>query len=54
MYSQDLKDIKYFEDKSPEFISSIAPLLKPIKASKGEYIYLKGDAVDGVYFIKRG
>lgn len=54
MYSQDLKDIKYFDHKSPEFIASIAPLLKPLKAAKGDYIYLKGDVVDGVYFIKRG
>ena len=54
MYSQDLKEIKYFSGKSPEFISSMAPLLKPLKANKGDYIYLKGDIVDGVYFIKRG
>lgn len=32
----------------------MAPLLKPVKVSKGEYIYLKGDSIDGVYFIKKG
>lgn len=54
MYSQYLEGIKYFKDKSPWFIAAVAPLLKPVKVSKGEYIYLKGDAIDGIYFIKKG
>lgn len=54
MYSQQLEGIKFFESKSPKFIASLAPLLKPVKIAKGEYIYLKGDSIDGLYFIKKG
>ena len=28
--------------------------MKPIKVTKGEYIFLKGDSIDGIYFIKKG
>lgn len=54
MYSQELEGIKYFEDKNPRFIAAMAPLLKPVKVSKGEFIFLKGDTIDGIYFIKKG
>ena len=54
MYSQKLEGIQYFSGKKPSFIATVAPLLKPVKVSKGEYIYLKGDAIDGIYFIKQG
>ena len=32
----------------------MAPKLKPVKVCKGEYIFLKGDSLDGIYFIKKG
>lgn len=32
----------------------MAPLLKPVKVAKGEYVFLKGDVIDGIYFIKKG
>ncbi len=54
MYSEELKNIKFFKNKSPKFVASVAPLLKPLKVCKGEYIYLKGDSLDGIYFIKKG
>ena len=52
--SQPLKGIRFFEDKSPQFIAALAPKLKPLKVSKGDYIFLKGDPLDGIYFIKNG
>lgn len=32
----------------------MAPLLKPVKIEQGDYVYHKGDLIDGVYFIKEG
>ncbi len=54
MYTENIGSIHYFQNKSPNFIATIAPLLKSLKVSKGEYIYLKGDIIDGIYFIKHG
>ncbi len=54
IYSQQIDSIPYFHSKSPNFIATVAPLLKPLNISKGEYVFLKGDSLDGVYFIKRG
>lgn len=54
MYSQELGRINYFKNKSPQFITAIAPYLKPIQVCKGEYVYLKGESIDGIYFIKKG
>ncbi len=54
MYNQELGDVKYFEGKSPRFNATVAPMLRPVKIPKGEYVYLKGDPIDGVYFIREG
>ncbi len=32
----------------------MAPKLKPLKVCRGDYIFRKGDPLDGIYFIKRG
>lgn len=50
LYQQEVKNIEFFWNKSPHFIASVAPLLKSIKIQKGEYIYLKGDRLDGSKF----
>ena len=54
MYSHQLASIDFFKRKSPKFIATVAPLLKPLKVCKGEHIYLQGDSLDGIYFIKSG
>lgn len=54
MYSQELQGIGFFANKTPRFISTVAPLLRPVTVTKGEYIYMKGDMIDGIYFIKQG
>ena len=54
MYSHQLGGIRYFDKKSPQFIAALAPKLKPIKVCKGDFLFLKGDPLDGIYFIKKG
>lgn len=62
IYSEQLSDLHFFKRKSAHFLATIAPLLKPMNLSKGEYVYLKDDPLDSsklelmclVYFIKKG
>ena len=54
MYTSQLSGIDFFEKKSAEFIAALAPKLKPVHVCKGDYIFLKGDSLDGIYFIKDG
>lgn len=46
MFREELADIKFFSDKSPHFIATIAPLLRPMNFAKGEYVYMNGDPID--------
>ena len=32
----------------------MAPLLRPLRVRRGEYVFERGDAVDGIYFIRDG
>ena len=54
LYRHDLNHIPYFKSMSPHFVASVAPLLKPMAVAKGEYVYLRGDPIDGIYFLKKG
>ena len=61
MYREELAGIHFFKKKSPHFIASVAPLLRPVNLAKGEYVYMAGDPLDAgrytlilVYFIKSG
>ena len=66
LYQHEVKGINYFKDKSAHFIASVAPLLRPVNLTKGEYVYMSGDPLDAgknillthliyiVYFIKSG
>ncbi len=54
MYAHELAPLKFFHDKHPNFIAALAPKLKPVKVCKGDYLFLKGDSLDGIYFIKEG
>ena len=47
LYQHEVKGINYFKDKSAHFIASVAPLLKSFKIQKDEYVFLKGDPIDG-------
>ena len=46
MYREELAGIHFFKRKSPHFIASIAPLLRPVNLCKGEYVYMAGDPLD--------
>ncbi|CAD8107800.1 unnamed protein product [Paramecium sonneborni] len=48
------QEIGYFYDKSQQFISSIGPLLKPIKLEANEFVYCTGDLAEEIYFVKSG
>lgn len=54
MYARELQDIEFFQhkSKSAQFTSEAAPLLKPVRVCQGEYVFEKGDAIDGIYFIR--
>lgn len=54
MYREELKTLKFFKNKSAKFVANVAPLLRPVKVCKGEYIYMKSDTIDGIYFINEG
>ena len=54
IHSHQLAGIDFFEKKRPEFVAAVAPKLKPVKVCKGDYIFMKGDSLDGIYFIKKG
>ena len=51
MHHGALKTIHFFQNKDPTFIVAIVPLLKPLKASQQERIYIKGDPPSEIYFI---
>jgi len=46
--------VKFFKHKAPHFIAFLAPLLKPIKVEKDQYIYKEGDPIDEIYFLATG
>ncbi len=46
IYREELAGIPFFRNKSPHFVASIAPLLRPVNLSKGEFVYMKGDPLD--------
>ena len=46
MYREELAGIHFFRKKSPHFIASVAPLLRPVNLAKGEYAYMAGDPLD--------
>ena len=54
MYAHELAGVRFFENKEPKFIAAVAPKLKTIKVCRGDYIFCKGDSLDGIYFIKKG
>ena len=54
IYSYEVKDIDFFKGKSAHFIARVAPVLRAVRISKGEFVYLTDDPIDAVYFIKKG
>ena len=54
IYSYEVKDIDFFKAKSAHFIARVAPVLRAVRISKGEFVYLEEDPIDAIYFIKKG
>ena len=50
MYRKHVKGIPYFKEKSPHFMATLGPLLRPVIVQKGEFIYLEGDPIDASKF----
>lgn len=54
IYEERYKKIKFFQGKSPSFISWLCPLLQPRLYSENQYIYLEGDEVNNIAFMMSG
>ncbi|CDW71963.1 cation channel family protein [Stylonychia lemnae] len=49
-----ISGIKFFQDKNPDFLWQVLPLLKNMKIYKGDTLYSQGDHADEIYFILKG
>ena len=54
MHQELVRTVKFFRHKPPHFIAFLAPLLKPVKVEKGQYVYKEGDPIDEIYFLVSG
>lgn len=54
MYQQIYKNIDFLKTKTTMFLSWICPLLRNQSTLNGEYIFIEGDDVKGVYFNSQG
>ena len=46
-----VEDLNFFKRKPGHFIAFVAPLLKPLMLTKGEYIFNKDDPTDAGKFL---
>ena len=49
-----MKQVKFLRYKPPHFIAFLAPLLRPVKVEKDQYIYKEGDPINEIYFLLSG
>ena len=54
IYQKILESNTFFENKPSFFVTYVAPLLKPIKYDKEEYIYRQCEYAKEMYFIVKG
>ena len=54
IYQKLLENNVFFENKPPYFVAWVAPLLKPLRVDKGEYIYKAGELATEMYFLISG
>ena len=54
MYEGAAAKIPFFQDRSPEFISTIIPYLRYMYLDAGDCVYRQGDDSDELYVILRG
>jgi len=51
MFKEIMENIPFFQGRTKSFMSSIGPLLKPMKIMKNEYIFMQGDPADECNFL---
>ena len=54
IHTSELKKIHKFNQMSHKFVVAVAKEIKVLKKQKDEYIYRKGDDLNGIYFIAKG
>lgn len=54
VYKEELKKIKYFNDKSDYFINYVLYHLEKLEFNAFEFIYKKNDNISGIYFLLKG
>ncbi|CAG9327285.1 unnamed protein product [Blepharisma stoltei] len=54
IYKKILENNAFFENKQPQFVAYIAPLLKPFRVEEGDHIYKAGEVAADIYFIVKG
>lgn len=54
IYQKMLENNVFFENKPTYFVAWVAPLLKPLRVDKGEYIYKAGELATEMYFLVCG
>jgi len=54
IYQKTLENNAFFEKKPTYFVAYIAPLLKPIKVEKDDYVYKIGEHASEMYFVVKG
>jgi len=53
-HGEIVKKIRFFDDKEPEFVWAVLPLLKPMKVYKKDILYGQGDQSEEIFFIIHG
>jgi hypothetical protein len=46
MHDKVIQNLYFFRDQPKDFIAYVAPLLKPVKFTQGDYLYKTGDNLD--------
>lgn len=54
IHEQTYKRIVFLQNQGWSFIAYICPLLKPLYFQKDEYVFMEGDEVTCMYFLKEG
>jgi hypothetical protein len=54
IYGPKVKDLNLFKEKPPELICAVGPYLNHVTFAKDDYIYMKGDYSNEMYFLEDG
>ena len=54
MHQGIIKKIVLFQNKDPNFIVDLAPILRPLRVKRTKTLWNEGDPPSEVYFVKKG